>query len=67
MPEQSLNLGSKKIRNLPIPKECFIGLGGWLGYELWQQASVGMIAVLFKFLYDSIIFVKTGSTLQKNH
>jgi hypothetical protein len=32
-------LGSKKIRNLPIPKECFIELGGWLGYELWQENS----------------------------
>jgi len=38
-----------------------------LGWDMsfGKQALVGMIAVLSKLLYDSIIFVKTGSTLQK--
>jgi hypothetical protein len=40
MPEQSLNLDGKKIRNLPIPKESFIKLGGWQGDAIWQGTFI---------------------------
>jgi hypothetical protein len=45
-----IEFGQQKIRNLPIPKEYFIKLSAWLGYELWQ-ASLG---------WDDCSFIQTS-------